>query len=735
MKTTFGIKNFRVFDENGVDIDLAPITILTGKNSAGKSSIVKAIAVLNTFLGQIKKDKENNHVIDLSSYKIKFNELFEQALGNFKSVLNRNSKKSTITFEYVIHSLMLFQDLKVSFSFEDESEKKDERYSHNGILSQFCVKTMEDVVLFLSKDGGMECNLYEIKKCFYDFAQGEFYAHYYMGSYSVDSFEKKSIKRLMQTIQESKNILDDFDDFLREDIYEYLRRPNSSKEPIIMDGKMFSAINSSKDRNQIFQIPVIENYLANLHKDEIPAKVDELLKFDGSFFDDEKTIIMHLIEEFMMEDYNFGEYWQRIEDSFLQTVKYPMAKEDKFFSLASKGNVMLPNISNLSIKQNLWENRPDLFRDYSEELSHLGNNIYHENAVIKRLHSAQKRWVNTPLDTFGKKYEVMMRLNSAYERWTAEEKPNYTHSVLYTYESDIERPAGVYVHQAYQMLCDYLSRAIEDTLYPDWTNHFIYIPSSRALPKRLYTPETGKDFYYALNEYLMAKTEYDGYQNSYGGSNKKEYVADSFLNKWIGKKGFDIGNAISIESILESAIVVKLLKEDGNVVYLTDEGYGLTQLVSMLVRIETAIIKAKGIKFNNYWKQSDLDGLDTTKFYYEQQTIAVEEPEIHLHPAFQSKLADMFLSASEYNIHFIVETHSEYLVRRVQRLVAETIYKDEESLRVLNPFKIIYCPQIGKPYDMGINIYGRFTNFFDEGFFDVASKDAIAVSKMERRRV
>ena len=36
MNTKFSIKNFRVFDENGVDIELAPITILTGKNSAGK---------------------------------------------------------------------------------------------------------------------------------------------------------------------------------------------------------------------------------------------------------------------------------------------------------------------------------------------------------------------------------------------------------------------------------------------------------------------------------------------------------------------------------------------------------------------------------------------------------------------------------------------------------------------------------------------------------------------------
>ena len=38
---------------------------------------------------------------------------------------------------------------------------------------------------------------------------------------------------------------------------------------------------------------------------------------------------------------------------------------------------------------------------------------------------------------------------------------------------------------------------------------------------------------------------------------------------------------------------------------------------------------------------------------------------------FQSKLADMFMEANElYNINFILETHSEYLIRKLQYLVA-----------------------------------------------------------------
>ena len=53
MNTKLIIKNFRVFDENGATIDLKPLTILTGCNSSGKSSIVKAAFLLNSFMKQV----------------------------------------------------------------------------------------------------------------------------------------------------------------------------------------------------------------------------------------------------------------------------------------------------------------------------------------------------------------------------------------------------------------------------------------------------------------------------------------------------------------------------------------------------------------------------------------------------------------------------------------------------------------------------------------------------------
>ena len=47
MNPIFSLKNFRSFGEDGADFELAPITVLTGCNSAGKSSLVKALMLMS----------------------------------------------------------------------------------------------------------------------------------------------------------------------------------------------------------------------------------------------------------------------------------------------------------------------------------------------------------------------------------------------------------------------------------------------------------------------------------------------------------------------------------------------------------------------------------------------------------------------------------------------------------------------------------------------------------------
>ena len=57
----------------------------------------------------------------------------------------------------------------------------------------------------------------------------------------------------------------------------------------------------------------------------------------------------------------------------------------------------------------------------------------------------------------------------------------------------------------------------------------------------------------------------------------------------------------------------------------------------------------------------------------EKQIITIEQPEVHIHPRLQADLGDLLAAAIQdpRNHRYIVETHSEHLVLRMQRLVRE----------------------------------------------------------------
>ena len=58
----------------------------------------------------------------------------------------------------------------------------------------------------------------------------------------------------------------------------------------------------------------------------------------------------------------------------------------------------------------------------------------------------------------------------------------------------------------------------------------------------------------------------------------------------------------------------------------------------------------------------------------ENELLAIEQPEIHLHPALQAELGDVFLESAlggDGNT-FIIETHSEHLLLRIMRRMRET---------------------------------------------------------------
>jgi len=63
-----------------------------------------------------------------------------------------------------------------------------------------------------------------------------------------------------------------------------------------------------------------------------------------------------------------------------------------------------------------------------------------------------------------------------------------------------------------------------------------------------------------------------------------------------------------------------------------------------------------------------------------ESTIIIEQPELHLHPAMQSKLLDLFIATIKCNKQIIIETHSEHIINALRYRVAKISSPDDEML-------------------------------------------------------
>lgn len=101
--------------------------------------------------------------------------------------------------------------------------------------------------------------------------------------------------------------------------------------------------------------------------------------------------------------------------------------------------------------------------------------------------------------------------------------------------------------------------------------------------------------------------------------------------------------------------------------------------------------------------------------------VLLEQPELHLHPAMQQRLADFFLAIANSGRQLIIETHSEYLITRLRLRVAE-----DRTNHVMDQLCFINASKVGPRTQfkqVNVNRYGSFEEW-PEGFFDQAAEDS-----------
>lgn len=249
-------------------------------------------------------------------------------------------------------------------------------------------------------------------------------------------------------------------------------------------------------------------------------------------------------------------------------------------------------------------------------------------------------------------------------------------------------------------------------------NNFEYINVIKGVQSRFKVLQDSNDsFTDLLKEYSSIKDGSDKY--------KQRKLDEAFLNDWLNK--FKIGKSFDAKR-QEVKIIFPMIKIERDEMNLADLGYGSNQILSILLKILNVAMKHCEI---------DEEGFPT----YKPSILFMEEPEANLHPDFQSRLSDLFVDASnKFNIQFIIETHSEYLIRRLQLLTAD--YKKEDIPKLKPEDSVIYYfnhpDEVAKGAEQVKEIHilndGSLTDDFGSGFFDEADKIALELYNLQRKK-
>lgn len=121
---------------------------------------------------------------------------------------------------------------------------------------------------------------------------------------------------------------------------------------------------------------------------------------------------------------------------------------------------------------------------------------------------------------------------------------------------------------------------------------------------------------------------------------------------------------------------------------------------------------------------------------HNKNIVAVEQPELHVHPKFQVALGELFLHAikgdgREGETVFILETHSEYMMLRFLRRLYETANDElEPDAHALTPddLAVYYVNPIGDKTEithLRLTEEGEFLDRWPNGFFPERKKELI----------
>ena len=242
-------------------------------------------------------------------------------------------------------------------------------------------------------------------------------------------------------------------------------------------------------------------------------------------------------------------------------------------------------------------------------------------------------------------------------------------------------------------------------------SHVVYLGPVREYPEREYTwsgsqpLDVGKRGERVIDAILAARQRH---QDALAAGGRAVPSLEETVGRWLKELG--LIHSFSVEPLAENGGIYQVrvqVSASSAKVLLTDVGFGVSQILPVLVLC-----------------------------YYvpEGSIILLEQPEIHLHPSVQSGLADVLIDAvRNRNVQIILESHSEHLLARLQRRIAEDKLKASDAA-------LYFCDMsngASRLTSLQVDEYGNIKNwpdrFFGDDFEEMAAMTRAAMDRRGRK--
>ncbi len=719
------LQNFRLFKDE--TFEFKPLTILTGPNSSGKSTVVKALMLL-----------QENLTPPNSLGRLTFKN-GDHKLGSFNSILTRNSQekkvKFSITFENTffkkkeIDKNHLFDNANF-FHVQYEFEQHPTPQLENGILTSYEISITVDgnrkTILSIDKNSDenhytffldinwlinriLDAKLFQFSPKIYLIWDKINYQDFNTEFERRKSELKQSRDKEIQRIKNGKaqenskkantsNRLDEIDHILNQkkfdqsiqekitEIFEAKVQVEKSYDYRIQNLKeekqQLESVESKNIKNKRAELKSINNI------EEIRKEI-ESLELEIEQFEDKRDEELRKLND-KMEEYKLNQHLS-IEEQNLLEEKYKLEYlleeiiKTEFLEIENKYEKDIEEIREGNIRSELYNQVENAAKSF---LKSVGKKTIEESVLFKPdltipEYLNQLMWgdliYSRTQDREGQKVVDLIPWSDAtlfIKKILEKEEEQNLEPLLYSKligEGNENQLAQLFIFKTQEIL-NLFSQKLS----------FVPVSAMRGFQQRLY--KTNKPSYHledALS--MLLSMQY-----------QKEEEKLNFIQKWV--KLFGLGEKIKAVTIEGDFVKGVVEDKEENKINIADMGLGIAQLVPII------IFAANSIQSNSL--------------------ICIEEPGTHLHPNLQALLVEFIEDAIKQNVQFLFETHSEYFIRKLQYEVIHNkkVNPENISIRYLdfisNNSQLIQVNEKGELIDND----GDIIESFGTGFLDEATK-------------